>query len=220
MTRGTTPGRPDKSQEETENRSGVARDAVEMEEKQLSLPMKILPELVLLAVSIYLFFIASNFDYVARESRLGPSFWPQMITIGIALCALATIALKVRAYRLHLEKIASDRPHVVTDTDVGDIEDLDGDEVIYWPWVALAIGLVVAYPLATIFIGYPLATALLLITFIYLGGQRKWYVVPIGILGSLLFTYTFAGFVYISLPWGVGIFERLTALIHQLLGIY
>ncbi len=103
---------------------------------------------------------------------------------------------------------------------MGDIEDLDKDEVIYWPRVALAIGLVVAYPLATIFIGYPLATALLLITFIYLGGQRKWYVVPIGIAGSLLFTYTFAGFVYISLPWGVGIFERLTALIHQLLGIY
>lgn len=217
MTGDAAPDRSDKQQKEAEERSN-ATDEVKVEER--SLPMKILPELVLLAISIYLFFVASNFEYVTREGRLGPSFWPQMITIGIALCALATIALKVRAYRLHLEKIASDRPHVVTDIDVGDIEDLDKDEVIYWPRVALAIGLVVAYPLATIFIGYPLATALLLITFIYLGGQRKWYVVPIGIAGSLLFTYTFAGFVYISLPWGVGIFERLTALIHQLLGIY
>lgn len=216
MTRGTAPDRPDKSQTETENGS----DATSMAEKnELSLPMKVLPELVLLAISIYLFYLASNFEYVTRAGRLGPSFWPQMITAGIALCALATIALKIRAHRLHLEKIASDRPHVVTDIDVGDIEDLEEDEVV-WSRVALAIGLVVAYPLATIFIGYPLATAILLITFIYLGGQRKWYVVPIGIVGSLLFTYTFAGFVYISLPWGVGIFERLTALIHQLLGIY
>lgn len=193
---------------------------VEVEKEQSSLPMKILPELVLLVLSAYLFFVASNFEYVAREGRLGPTFWPQVITAGIALCALATIALKVRAHRLHLEKLTSDRPHVVADIDVGDIEDLDEDEVIYWPRVALAIGLVVAYPLATLFIGYPLATALLLIAFIYLGGQRKWYVVPIGIFGSLLFTYVFSGFVYISIPWGVGIFERLTALVHQLLGIY
>ena len=219
MTSGTAPGRPDKPQKETEN-TNDATAVVEAEKKQSSLPMKILPELVLLAISIYLFYVASNFEYVARDGRLGPSFWPEVITAGIALCALATITLKVRAHRLHLEKVASDRPHVVTDIDVGDIEDLDEEEVIYWPRVALAIGLVVAYPLSTIIIGYPLATALLLITFIYLGGQRKWYVVPIGIAGSLLFTYTFAGFVYISLPWGVGIFERLTALIHQLLGIY
>jgi putative tricarboxylic transport membrane protein len=216
LTRGTVSGRPDEPQKEAEQRGSVASEATV---GNRSLLLKILPELVLLAISIYFFFVASNFESVAREGRLGPSFWPQAIAFGIAFCALATITLKVLAHKRPVEGATpDDRPHVVTDIDVGDIE--GDDDVVYWPRVALAIGLVVAYPLATIFIGYPLATALLLITFIYLGGQRKWYVIPIGILGSLLFTYTFAGFVYISLPWGVGIFERLTALIHQLLGIY
>ena len=81
------------------------------------------------------------------------------------------------------------------------------------------IGLVVLYPLATIFLGYPLATALLLITFVYLGGQRRWYIVPLGTLASLLFTYVFSGLVYISLPRGVGIFDVLTASLYRLLGL-
>lgn len=208
MTRGAAPDRSEKPQAGQAVSDGGAARAEER-----PLPLKLVPEILLLAISIYLFFDAFGFEYVAREGRLGPSFWPQVICAGIALCALAAIAQKVMG---HGRPVAGEGPSTLDVT----VDVAEEDNVVNWPRVALGIGLVIAYPLASIFIGYPLATALLLITFLYLGGQRKWYIVPIGIFSSLLFTYVFSGFVYISIPWGVGIFESLTGLIHQMLGIY
>jgi putative tricarboxylic transport membrane protein len=88
------------------------------------------------------------------------------------------------------------------------------------PRVALGVVLVVGYVVGMLFLGYILATALFLIAFIYLGGQRKWYVVPLGIASSLLFAYVFLKVVYIALPSGVGIFDQLTVLLYELLGVY
>jgi putative tricarboxylic transport membrane protein len=208
MTRGAVPDRSEKTQVER-----PTEDSGEVRAPERPLPLKLVPEVLLLAISIYLFIDAFGFEYVAREGRLGPSFWPQAICVGIALCSVAAIAHKILG---HGRLVAQEEPSTLdVTTDVAEEE-----SVIYWPRVALAIGLVIAYPLSSVFIGYPLATALLLITFLYLGGQRKWYIVPIGIFSSLIFTYVFSGFVYISIPWGVGIFEILTGLIHQMLGIY
>jgi hypothetical protein len=95
----------------------------------------------------------------------------------------------------------------------------EADEV-RMPRVALGIALVVGYVVGMLFLGYILATALFLIAFIYLGGQRKWYVVPLGIASSLLFAYVFLKVVYIALPSGVGIFDQLTVLLYELLGVY
>lgn len=208
MTRGAAPDRSEETQAgQAVGDSGGARA------RERPLPLKLIPEVLLLAISIYLFIDAFGFEYVAREGRLGPSFWPQVICAGIALCAVAAIVRKVR---IHGRPVAGEETSTLDVT-----TDIAGEEnVIYWPRVALAIGIVIAYPLSSVFIGYPLATTLLLIAFLYLGGQRKWYIVPIGIFSSLLFTYVFSGFVYISIPWGVGIFEILTGLIHQMLGIY
>jgi hypothetical protein len=69
------------------------------------------------------------------------------------------------------------------------------------------------------FLGYMISTMLFLGLFIWLGGQRKWYVTLVAAFGGLLFSFLFVGVVYVSLPTGVGIFDTITVAVYRLLGI-
>jgi putative tricarboxylic transport membrane protein len=168
-----------------------------------SLLLNILPEVVLLAAAVYLFVVALGFKQVGPSDQIGPGFWPQVLCVGIGLGALVRLGQKLRSREGWV---------------VGEAA-TEADE-LRMPRVALGIALVVGYVVGMLFLGYILATALFLITFIYLGGQRKWYVVPLGIASSLLFAYVFLKVVYIALPSGVGIFDQLTVLLYELLGVY
>lgn len=213
MTRGATSDKPDNPQVKVEDK---ANRIAGQKAKGSSLLVKIVPELLLLAVAIYLFVAAFDFQYVEREGRLGPAFWPQVISAGIALCSIAGVAQKLWTHRVHADKRGT------TPADIGaDVPEIGGHHgATSWRLVALALALVIAYPLAAIFTGYSLATALFLMVFTYLGGRRKWHVVPLGILGSLLFTYVFGKVVYVALPTGVGVFDQLSVVLYRLLGIY
>ena len=168
-----------------------------------SLLLSILPEVLVLAAAAYLFVVALGFRQVGPADQIGPGFWPQMLCVGIAIGALVRLGQKLRSReRRFVDDVASEK-----------------DE-LRMPRVALGIALVVGYVVGMLFLGYILATTLFLIAFIYLGGQRKWYVVPLGIASSLLFAYVFLKVVYIALPSGVGIFDQLTVLLYELLGVY
>ena len=168
-----------------------------------SLLLNILPEVVLLAAAVYLFVVALGFKQVGPSNQIGPGFWPQVLCVGIGIGALVRLGQKLRSHESRV---------------VGDAASEAGE--LRMPRVALGVALVVAYVVGMLFLGYILATALFLIAFIYLGGQRKWYVVPLGIASSLLFAYVFLKVVYIALPSGVGIFDQLTVLLYELLGVY
>jgi len=168
-----------------------------------SLVLHILPEIVLIAAAVSLFVVALGFKQVGPSDQIGPGFWPQMLCVGIGIGALVRLGQKLRSRERQV---------------VGDAA--SEAEELRMPRVALGIALVVGYVIGMLFLGYILATALFLIAFIYLGGQRKWYVVPLGIASSLLFAYVFLKVVYIALPSGVGIFDQLTVLLYDLLGVY
>lgn len=163
-----------------------------------------IPEGLLLVAAVYLFVAASNFRQVGNPDQIGPGFWPQVLCVGIAIGVLVRIGQKFRA---------RGRPLVVSAV-------AETDEDVRMPRVALGVALVVGYIVGMLFLGYILATALFLIAFIYLGGQRKWYVAPLGIASSLVFAYIFLKVVYIALPSGVGVFDQLSVILYQLLGIY
>lgn len=163
-----------------------------------------IPEGLLLVAAVYLFVAASNFRQVGNPDQIGPGFWPQVLCVGIAIGVLVRIGQKFRA---------RGRPLVVSAV-------AETDEDVRMPRVALGVTLVVGYIVGMLFLGYILATALFLIAFIYLGGQRKWYVAPLGIASSLVFAYIFLKVVYIALPSGVGVFDQLSVILYQLLGIY
>jgi putative tricarboxylic transport membrane protein len=168
-----------------------------------SLLLSILPEVVLLAAAVYLFVVALGFKQVGPADQIGPGFWPQVLCVGIGIGALVRLGQKLRSQESRV---------------VGDAASEAGE--LRMPRVALGVALVVGYVVGMLFLGYILATALFLIAFICLGGQRKWYVVPLGIASSLLFAYVFLKVVYIALPSGVGVFDQLTVLLYELLGVY
>ena len=168
-----------------------------------SLLLSILPEVVLLAAAVYLFVVALGFKQVGPADQIGPGFWPQVLCVGIGIGALVRLGQKLRSQESRV---------------VGDATSEAGE--LRMPRVALGVALVVGYVVGMLFLGYILATALFLIAFIYLGGQRKWYVVPLALASSFLFAYVFLKVVYIALPSGVGIFDQLTVLLYELLGVY
>ena len=169
-----------------------------------SLLLNIVPEVVLLVAAVYLFVAAGNFRQVGNPDQLSPGFWPQVLCVGIVIGSLVRIGQKFRA---------RGRPIVG-----GAVAEADED--MRMQRVALGITLVIGYIVGMLFLGYILATALFLIAFIYLGGQRKWYVIPLGLVSSVVFAYVFLKVVYIALPSGIGVFDQLSVIIYQLLGIY
>lgn len=173
-----------------------------------SLARVLLPELALLGVAVYLFFLAGNFEFQQREGQLGPGFWPQMAAVGLALAVLAHIVQTIRD---------RNRPIVKVKSEFDEYEEEPAK--LHWPSVGLAFALAVGYVFATLFLGYLISTALFLTAFIWAGGQRKWYTPLIGIAGALVFTYVFIGVVFISLPSGVGIFDTISVAVYGLLGI-
>jgi putative tricarboxylic transport membrane protein len=184
--------------------------SVQVTERRTSpgqLARELVPEIAILLAAVYLFYVAGNFEYAKREGQLGPQFWPRMAAVGLAIAVLARIVQTIRD---------RNRPIVRVE---GEFDEYEDDAEIHWPSFALALGLVVGYVVATMFLGYMFATMLFLGLFIWLGGERKWYVTLVAALGGLALSYIFVGVVYVSLPTGVGVFDTLTVEIYKLLGI-
>jgi putative tricarboxylic transport membrane protein len=162
----------------------------------------VVPELVLAAVAAYLFVLARNFEYEPEAGQLGPGFWPQLLCAGIFVCALVRVAQKLRAEPVTGAAKADEENH------------------FRWQRLAVALALVVGYVFGTVFLGYILATTLFFIAFVWLGGQRRWYVAPLGLAVSLVFAFVFLKVVYVSLPSGIGVFDQLSVLLYRLIGVY
>lgn len=169
---------------------------------------ELLPEIALAAVAVYLFYVAANFEQQGQPGQLGPAFWPQMAAVGLALAALVRIFQTVQSRNRPIVKVRSE------------FDDLEEDEAeLNWTFLGLAVALMVGYVVATMFLGYMISTMLFLGAFIWIGGQRKWYVPVMAIGTGLLFTFIFVRVVFVSLPTGVGIFDTITVAIYGLLGI-
>ncbi len=173
-----------------------------------SLARELLPEIGILLAAAYLFYVAGQFEYQERPGQLGPEFWPRMAAVGLAVAVLVRIVQTVRD---------RNRPIVRVKGEFDEYEQSEAE--VHWPSFALALGLVVGYVASTMFLGYMISTALFLGLFIWLGGQRKWYVTLVAAGGALAFSYVFVGVVYVSLPTGVGVFDTITIAVYRLLGI-
>lgn len=194
-----------------EPETSPAEPSVEVIERQsspASLARELLPEIGILLAAAYLFYVAGNFEYQERPGQLGPQFWPRMAAVGLGAAVLVRIVQTIRD---------RNRPIVRVKSEFDEYQQTEAE--LHWPSLWLAIGLVVGYVTSTMFLGYMISTALFLGLFIWLGGQRKWYVTLVAAGGGLLFSFMFVGVVYVSLPTGVGIFDTITVEVYKLLGI-
>ena len=183
-------------------------EVIERQSSPASLARELVPDLAILLAAAYLFYVAGNFEYQERPGQLGPQFWPRMAAVGLAAAVLVRIVQTIRD---------RNRPIVRVKGQFDEYEQTEAE--VHWPSLGLALGLVVGYVSATMFLGYMISTALFLGLFIWFGGERKWYVTLVAAAGGLLFSFIFVGVVYVSLPTGVGIFDTITVEIYRLLGI-
>lgn len=182
-------------------------EVIERDPSSRALLAELVPAVALLIVAGYLFYLAGDFKGQSEPGQLGPAFWPRMAATGMAIAILVGIVQTVRAHKRPIVRLKSE------------FEDETPEAPIDYTRTSIAIALAIGYVLATMFLGYLIATAVFLTAFIWIGGQRRWYVPLIAIAGSLVSVVVFIGIVFVSLPTGVGIFDAITVAIYELLGL-
>jgi len=183
-------------------------------------PHRILPYVIVLAITAYLYILAGRIDFAAPGGRIGPNFWPKLILALAALTCLYEIAKN-----LLFEKKGEDDLEGVLAIVIKDTPDAEGDDedmpersypVLLWGGIALTI----AYVVLIETLGFFLCTAIFLGLFMWLGRyRRRGVIVVTALLGSLIFLFMFMKVVYVSLPLGTGPFAQVSFLLMRLMGI-
>jgi putative tricarboxylic transport membrane protein len=172
---------------------------------------RILPEVIVLGLTVPMWTATS--EWTSTVGGPGPAFYPRLLLALLALAMVVRIVQEVMSIRRGVLEEDAEAVHeegVEIDTSLLDMRR-----------VVVAVGLSVVYVVATLFIGWTLATFALVIVFLWLAGRRNLLItVPLALVFSLGMSYIFVKIVYISLPTGVGAFDQFTVLLFELLGVY
>lgn len=167
------------------------------------------PYAALLVGAAYLFRDAGHFAYSVRPGELGPDFWPKaVLTLLMIACGwelIARIASRPAAPAPGFapgEHVAEAQPRYPSLLGAG----------------ALAtLGYVLVLPQA----GFFFSTTLYLALFMLIGRYRRYGVIAAtSLAGSVVFIFVFMRVVYVSLPLGVGPFQKLSLWILATLGVH
>lgn len=169
-----------------------------------------LPYLALLAGAGFLYHDTATFAALGRPGQLGPDFWPRAVLILLMLVCALEVGRLAFAGGAAPPVDAKPAPHAAQ------------EEGPRYPWLlAAGIGLTILYVPGMELLGFFLATALYLAGFMLVGRYRRPVVIAASsVLGSLAFVFVFMKVVYVSLPLGVGPFERVSTGLMAMLGIH
>ena len=174
------------------------------------------PFAILFCAAAYLFTLTLGFDFPHAPGRLGPDIWPQAILVLLMLTCAIGIARNF---------LGSDGPHAGDPAQLhaalpGDIPLEEAEVPSRYSLVALGFALFLIYPLALEYVGFLVATFLLMAIFMRVGQWRNLVgVLATSAIGTLVLFYVFRGIVYVSLPLGVGPFHDWTVWVAQLLNM-
>lgn len=172
----------------------------------------LLPEIVTLILCVVLW--QATAAWKSSVGGPGPAFYPRMLILLLALAMVIRLVHDLRAIRRGAPVITEEEVVIEEGAEL-DASLIDGRRVL------VAIALSVGYVLATLFLGWVIATFCMVVVFLALTGRRNpLIVVPVALLLSVGFAYVFVKVVYISLPTGVGPFDSATVLLFELLGAY
>ena len=176
---------------------------------------KQLPYVIVLLISGYLYYRATQFDFVAPGGRIGPDVWPKAILLlSMLTCAYEIIKNLFFASGEHevagvLESIVEEAP--------GEAEESPRS----YPGLLMAGAIMtIAYAALIDILGFFICTVLFLAGFIWVGRYRHLGVILAASLsGGLVFMFVFMKIVYVSLPLGVGPFGQVSVHLMQIMGI-
>lgn len=165
-----------------------------------------IPYILLLALTIWLWGVADRIDYAARPGTLGPDFWPRVAVGLMGVLCVVRIATVLATGGAAARGIGA----AIT----GGAE--DGEETGPRRPILLLLGitLTLAYGFALNTVGFPLATAIYMVAFMYLGGSRHHLAIWVSsLVGVAVVTLLLTKVVYVSLPRGTPPFDRVIDLL-------
>jgi putative tricarboxylic transport membrane protein len=173
------------------------------------------PYAAVMIVAGYLYWLALQFEFPEVPGRLGPDAWPKMVLGLLLLTCLVGLVKSFRRTDASVEHGAAPDGPALLPGDIAVEEDLGPSR---YGLVAMGFALFLAYPVALEYLGFPIATFLLMLLFMVVGQWRNVVgILLVSLLGTLLLFYIFRGVVYVSLPLGTGQFQQFTLWLAQLL---
>ena len=177
---------------------------------------KQIPYVIVLLISGYLYYRATQFDFVAPGGRIGPDAWPKAILIfSMLTCAYEIIKNLFFARAKHevagvLESIIEEAP----------VEEEQPPPRSYPELLLAGAIMTVAYAALIDTLGFFICTVLFLAGFIWVGRYRRpGVILGASLIGGLAFMFVFMKIVYVSLPLGVGPFGQVSVQLMQIMGI-
>ncbi len=179
---------------------------------------KTLPYVIVLAIVGFLYFRATQIDFVAPGGRIGPDVWPKAILVLAAVACLYEIAKN-----LLFGKWVRDMPGVLGSV----LKEVPGQAAPDEPALAsyphllwIGIAMTVLYVVLIEKLGFFLCTAIYMALFMWVGRYRRpGVIVATSLIGSLAFMFMFMKVVYVSLPLGIEPFAQVSFALMRVMGI-
>lgn len=171
------------------------------------------------SVGLFLFYIATQFEFHHRTGTLGPDFWPKLILALLIIVCAGEIARILFANNPDAD-IGNVLEEITLSADTGPELELP-EPAARNPWRLLAgMAATLGYVALVATTGFFLTTAAYLAAFLVIGGYRQRNrIILLSVGGALLLMFIFMKLVYVSLPLGSGPFAELTFLLMRLMGI-
>lgn len=180
---------------------------------------RIVPYVTVLLLSVYLYYVATKFDFAARPGHLGPDFWPKAILILMMLgCVYEIVKTALAKTGGEVESLADS---IIEESAEEHGEKAGTEEEKTYPYLLIiGIGLTLAYVFLFEILGFFLCTFLFLALFMYVGRYRKIGVIfATSLIGSLVYMFVFMKIVYVSLPIGKAPFSAVSLFLMKLMGV-
>lgn len=183
------------------------------------------PFAIVLSAGVWLWTIADDFAITTRLGRAGPNLWPKIILvlmIGAAIWGIAEAILKSRPENdtsILIAKASRSAGHE-EDARVDLAAATDGASERHPRFAAAGIAAMLGYVAIIPYVGFLIATCLLLLAIMLAAGYTRFLRAAfLSLIGAFAFFIVFQRIVYVSLPHGEGPFKELTLALMALVGV-
>jgi putative tricarboxylic transport membrane protein len=157
--------------------------------------------LLIFLLALYFYFLSGKIQAIPMPGQLGPAFWPKVILV------LLMISCGIKAVEIFFAR----RKESTADEEAA-------APAANFTKLAVLIALVIGVVVAMDKIGFLLSNLLFLILFLRVTGVRKKFpLIVISVLGTVMLLFLFVKVVYLPLPKGAWIFDDVTIYLYRLL---
>ena len=180
----------------------------------------VIPYGIVLLVSGFLFYRATQIDFAAPSGRIGPDVWPKAI-LALAMLTCAYEILKGLVFGGDKDEVGGVLESIIEAAPAREAPPGDPPPPgSHRAQLLVGAAMTVAYAALITTLGFFISTVLFIAGFIWVGGyRRRGVIASASLIGGLAFMFMFMKVVYVSLPLGVGPFGQVSIQLMRLMGI-